>query len=41
MFQFIIAHSNEPLSICLIGSGQLKIEFRLDAACNFICLYSG
>lgn len=31
MFQFIIVRSSEPLSICLISSGQLKMEFRLEA----------
>lgn len=41
MFQFIITHSNESFSICLIGSGQLKMEFRLEAACSLICLHLG
>lgn len=40
MFQFIIARSSEPLSICLISSGQLKMEFRLEAACKLIFLHS-
>lgn len=40
MFQFIMANLGELLSIYFVSSGQLKMEFWLEAACNLIFLHS-